>query len=89
MNWNIELIGIVAAILTTVGFIPQLVKTLKTKDVEGISLTMYLILFLGLIFWLIYGFLIDSFAIKFANIVSGVLVFSLIILKVLYKKNYK
>ena len=87
MNWNIELIGIVAAILTTVGFIPQLVKTIKTKEVEGISLTMYLILFLGLIFWLIYGFLIDSFAIKFANIVSGVLVFSLIILKVLYKKS--
>jgi len=89
MNWNIELIGLLAAVLTTVGFVPQLVKTLKTKDVEGISLTMYLIMFLGLLFWLTYGFLIDSFAIKFANIVSGLLVFSLIILKILYKKNYK
>ena len=87
MNWNVELIGIVAAVLTTVGFVPQLVKTLKTKDVEGISLTMYLVLFLGLIFWLTYGFLIDSFAIKSANIVSGVLVFSLIVLKILYKKT--
>ncbi len=86
MNWNIELIGIIAAVLTTVGFVPQLIKTLKTKNVEGISLTMYLIMFSGLIFWLMYGFLIDSFAIKFANIVSGVLVFSLIVLKVLYKK---
>jgi len=89
MNWNIELIGLLAAVLTTVGFVPQLVKTLKTKDVEGISLTMYLIMFLGLLFWLTYGFLMDSFAIKFANIVSGLLVFSLIILKILYKKNYK
>jgi len=87
MNWNIELIGIIAAVLTTVGFVPQLVKTLKTKDVEGISLAMYLVLFIGLIFWLTYGFLIDSFAIKLANIVSGVLVFSLIVLKVLYKKS--
>lgn len=87
MNWNIEFIGIVAAILTTVGFVPQLVKTIKTKNVEGISLTMYLVLFVGLIFWLTYGFLIDSFAIKLANIVSGVLVFSLIVLKILYKKS--
>ena len=43
MNWNIELIGLIAAVLTTVGFVPQLVKTVKTKDVEGISLTMYLV----------------------------------------------
>ena len=87
MNWNIELIGIIAAVLTTVGFVPQLIKTLKTKNVEGISLTMYLIMFLGLLFWLTYGFLIDSFAIKFANIVSGVLVLSLMVLKVMYKKS--
>ncbi len=87
MNWNVELIGLVAAVLTTVGFVPQLVKTLKTKDVEGISLTMYLIMFLGLIFWLTYGFLIDSFAIKLANIVSGILVLLLIVLKVVYKKS--
>ncbi len=87
MNWNIELIGLIAAVLTTVGFVPQLVKTLKTRDVEGISLTMYLVMFLGLLFWLTYGFLIDSFAIKLANIVSGILVFSLIVLKILYKKT--
>ncbi len=87
MDWNVELIGLIAAVLTTVGFVPQLVKTLKTKDVEGISLTMYLVMFLGLIFWLTYGFLIDSFAIKLANIVSGIIVSLLIILKVLYKKS--
>lgn len=87
MDWNVELIGLIAAVLTTVGFVPQLIKTLKTKDVEGISLTMYLVMFLGLIFWLTYGFLIDSFAIKLANIVSGIIVSLLIILKVLYKKS--
>ena len=86
MNWNVELIGVIAAVLTTFGFVPQLVKTVKTKNVEGISLSMYLVMFLGLIFWLTYGFLIDSFAIKLANIVSGVLVLILIVLKVLYKK---
>lgn len=87
MNWNIEIIGLIAAVLTTFGFVPQVFKSLKTKNVEGISLTMYLAMFVGLIFWLIYGFLIDSFAIKLANMVSGILVFTLIVLRIIYKNT--
>jgi len=87
MNWNVEIIGVIAAILTTAGFIPQLIKTLKTKSIEGVSLSMYFVLFLGIIGWLIYGFLIDSFAIKLANIVSGLLVFAQILLIILYKNK--
>ncbi len=87
MNWNIEVIGIIAAVLTTFGFVPQVFKSFRTKNVEGISLTMYLAMFIGLIFWLIYGFLIDSFAIKLANIVSGILVFTLIVLRIIYKNK--
>ena len=87
MHWNIEVIGIIAAVLTTFGFVPQVFKSFRTKNVEGISLTMYLAMFIGLIFWLIYGFLIDSFAIKLANIVSGILVFTLIVLRIIYKNK--
>ena len=87
MNWNFEVIGIIAAVLTTFGFVPQVFKSFRTKNVEGISLTMYLAMFIGLIFWLIYGFLIDSFAIKLANIVSGILVFTLIVLRIIYKNK--
>ena len=87
MNWNVEVIGIIAAVLTTFGFVPQVFKSFRTKNVEGISLTMYLAMFIGLIFWLIYGFLIDSFAIKLANIVSGILVFTLIVLRIIYKNK--
>ncbi len=87
MNWNFEIIGIIAAVLTTFGFVPQVFKSFRTKNVEGISLTMYLAMFIGLIFWLIYGFLIDSFAIKLANIVSGILVFTLIVLRIIYKNK--
>ncbi len=87
MNWNIEIIGVLAAILTTSGFIPQLVKTIRTKNISGVSLTMYLVLFFGIIGWLIYGFLINSFAIKLANSVSGLLVFTQILLIILYKKE--
>ena len=63
MNFNIEFIGVIAAILTTSGFAPQVYKTLKTKSVEGVSLTMYLVLFIGMLFWFYYGILIDSFSI--------------------------
>ena len=87
MNFNIEFIGIVAAILTTSGFVPQVYRSLKTKNVSGISLTMYLVLFTGMLFWLYYGILIQSLSIILANIISGLLVFVLIILRLIYKES--
>ncbi len=86
-NFYIEAVGIIAAILTTSGFIPQLYKTIKTKNVDGVSLSMFLVLFIGILFWLVYGYLINSIAIKLANIFSGIIVFSLIVLRILYKKK--
>jgi MtN3 and saliva related transmembrane protein len=86
-KYYIELIGVIAAIFTSSGYIPQLYKTIKTKNVEGVSLFMFLVLFIGIIFWLIYGFLIDSFAIKLANIFSGLIVLSIIFLRIIYHKN--
>ena len=87
MNFNFEFIGIIAAILTTSGFVPQVYRSLKTKNVSGISLTMYLVLFTGMLFWLYYGILIQSLSIILANIISGLLVFVLIILRLIYKKS--
>lgn len=82
-----EVLGLIAAVLTTSGFVPQVYKTLKTKNVIGISLTMYLVLLIGMLFWLTYGFMIDSLSIKLANIVSGTLVLILIIAKIIYNKR--
>ncbi len=87
MNFNFEFIGIIAAILTTSGFVPQVYRSLKTKNVSGISLTMYLVLFTGMLFWLYYGILIQSLSIILANIISGLLVFVLILLRLIYKKS--
>lgn len=86
MDINIEIFGIIAAILTTSGFVPQVYKSWKTKSVEGVSLSMFLILFIGIVFWFVYGVLIQSFSIIAANAVSGLLVFLLIILRIIYKK---
>jgi MtN3 and saliva related transmembrane protein len=86
MDFNIELIGIIAAILTTSGFAPQVYKSLKTKEVGGVSLTMYVVMFIGLLFWLYYGILMNSFSMILANTVSGILVLVQIIIKIGYSK---
>ena len=76
-----EIIGIIAASLTTSGFIPQVYKIYKEKNAKGVSLTMYLILFVGVLLWLVYGILIGSLSIIIANGVTALLQLCVIIFK--------
>lgn len=76
-----ESIGIIAAILTTSAFIPQVYKIYKEKKAQGVSLMMYLIMFVGVLLWLTYGVLIGSIAIIIANSVTAVLQLFVIIFK--------
>lgn len=76
-----ESIGIIAAILTTSAFIPQVYKIYKEKKAQGVSLTMYLIMFFGVLLWLVYGILIGSIAIIIANSVTAILQLFVIIFK--------
>ena len=76
-----EIIGIIAASLTTSGFIPQVYKIYKEKNAKGVSLTMYLILFVGVLLWLVYGILIGSLSIIIANSVTALLQLCVIIFK--------
>lgn len=85
----IEVIGLIAAVFTTSSFLPQVYHSIKTRDVEGLSLTMYMVFFTGVVLWTIYGFYKDSYAIVLANSITGLLAFVLIILKVKYGKRKK
>ena len=76
-----ESIGIIAAILTTSAFIPQVYKIYKEKRAQGVSLMMYLIMFVGVLLWLVYGILIGSIAIIIANSVTAILQLFVIIFK--------
>ena len=87
MENSIEYIGLIAAFLTTAGFAPQVYKSLKTKAVDDVSLSMFLVLFLGMLFWLYYGIRMNSISIILANIVSGVLVLVQIVAKIIYSKT--
>jgi MtN3 and saliva related transmembrane protein len=82
-----EIIGFIAAILTTTAFLPQVYKTWKTKDVSGLSLPMLLIFFIGIIGWLVYGILKQSPSMIFANSVTIISSFLLLFFKVKYSKK--
>jgi MtN3 and saliva related transmembrane protein len=62
-----DLIGYGAAALTTVAFVPQAVKSWSTRDLSGISLSMYSLFTLGVGLWLIYGLFIGSWPVILAN----------------------
>ncbi|MDG1022730.1 MAG: SemiSWEET transporter [Flavobacteriaceae bacterium] len=83
--FQIELIGMFAAVLTTSAFIPQVYKIWKTKISDGVSLSMYLSMFIGVASWCVYGFLIGSPSVLIANIVAGLLQLMIIYFKLKFK----
>ena len=77
-----DLIGGVAAMLTTVAFVPQAYQSYKTRDLSGISLPMYSTFTLGVGFWLIYGLLIQNWPIIIANAITFALSTMVLVLKI-------
>ena len=82
---NFEIIGLIAAVLTTSAYLPQVYKTWKTKSAGNISLTMYLAMFVGILLWLVYGIHLNSFAMILANSVTAILTLIIIGFKLKYK----
>jgi MtN3 and saliva related transmembrane protein len=63
----IEFLGLIAGAVTSLGFIPQLIKGYKTKKLEDVSYYMPVILAIGMSLWLVYGIVITAFAVIIAN----------------------
>ncbi|GGX40261.1 SemiSWEET transporter [Undibacterium squillarum] len=86
MNWlNSDLVGYVAATLTTSAFIPQALMTWKNKRAEGVSLSMYVILITGVILWLTYGIMLSAWPVIIANIITLFLTIFILAMKIVYK----
>lgn len=79
---TVTIIGFVAAVCTTASFLPQVIKTFKTRHTADISLLMYAILTFGIIMWLTYGIILKNPPIIFANSVSLVLASIVLVLKI-------
>jgi MtN3 and saliva related transmembrane protein len=77
-----DIIGYVAATLTTASFLPQAILTIKTRDTESLSLGMYSLFTLGVFCWLIYGIAIADKAIIFANSITFILAASILSFKI-------
>ena len=71
-------IGSIAAILTTAAFLPQVIKTHQTRHTKDLSMLMYIMFSIGLVMWLVYGFMLGELPIIGANGIT--LVMSLYVL---------
>ncbi|MDD2724562.1 MAG: SemiSWEET transporter [Methylovulum sp.] len=82
MNITPEIIGYVAAVLTTSSFLPQAILTIKTRDTDSLSMGMYSLFTSGVFCWLVYGVYIADNAIIFANIVTFILAATILSFKI-------
>lgn len=80
-----DLVGTIAACLTTFSFLPQAIKTFRTKDVSGISLSMYGIFTAGVALWLVYGILLGAWPIIISNAITVSLALSILLMKLRYR----
>ncbi len=78
---HIEIIGAVAATLTTIAFIPQAHKVLVYRDTHSLSLSMYLIFTTGVLLWALYGYLRGDWVIVTANVVTAILCLAILTMK--------
>lgn len=80
----VTLVGLLAGFCTTASFLPQVLKTWRTRSTEDISLVMFLVFTLGCLLWLLYGILMRDIAIVLPNAVTVVLSTTILACKLRY-----
>ena len=80
MNF-VTVLGLVAGVLTTVAFLPQVIRTWKTRSTKDISLGMFSIYVAGIALWLAYGLMLGDLPLILSNIVTFVLAGTILLLK--------
>ena len=78
----ILIVNILGACLTTSSFIPQAIKTIRTKDTSGISLLMYLMFVSGVFFWGVFGILVHNWPIILANVITFIFAGTVLVIKI-------
>ena len=81
-----DVIGYLGGIFIMISFVPQVIKSYRTKSVEDLSVWMVISTFIGTVFWIIYGFLIKSNPEIVMNIIFGIIVLFQLVLKMKYEK---
>ncbi len=79
--------GFIAAVLTTVAFLPQLIKTYRTKSADDVSFSMLILFIIGLVFWIIYAVKARALPVLLANLITLILNSSILVLKILFSND--
>ena len=83
---TIQLLGLIAGACTTIAFLPQVLKTWKSRSARDLSLGMFSIFSFGVFLWLVYGFLVNDIPVIAANLVTLMLASTLLVFKLKYNK---
>jgi len=70
---------------TTISFLPQAIRVIKTKQTKDLSLTMYMAFTVGIFLWLVYGIMLDNLPIVIANSITLVFACTILVMKLKYK----
>jgi MtN3 and saliva related transmembrane protein len=82
MALHVDIIGYLAACLTTFSFLVQAIKSWRTKDLSGISVGMYTMFASGVALWLVYGLVINSMPLIVTNALTLVFALSILVMKI-------
>ncbi len=82
---SIEILGLIAGLLTTIAFIPQVFKTWKSKSADDVSITMFVLFISGVFLWCIYGWEIHAKPVFIANIITLILATTILFLKLKFE----
>jgi MtN3 and saliva related transmembrane protein len=82
-QWTV--LGLFAGLMTTIGFVPQIIKSYRSKSMRDVSLVMPILLAVGMLFWLIYGIWLDSLPLVLWNAIA--LILNLIIIGLILRYN--
>ena len=79
--FHIDIIGYLAALLTTFSFLVQAIQSWRTRDLSGISVGMYSMFTLGVGLWLIFGIVIESWPLIVTNALTFLFALSILLMK--------
>jgi MtN3 and saliva related transmembrane protein len=82
---TLVIVGYIAGALTTLSFVPQVIKAWRMRETRDLSLAMLVLFALGVILWALYGLWINSLPIIAANLITFILILVLLYLKFRYK----
>ena len=82
-----DFLGYIAATITTIAFLPQIIKTAKSKSAKDVSMGMFVLFTTGVFLWIVYGILTSTYPVLIANAVIFCLALTQIILKIKYDRE--